>query len=64
MRNASSAGPDSWRPAELKCLPQAALVSLAEVFNAVERTGHWPPGLATSWTSLLAKSPRIASAAK
>ena len=51
----SACGPDGWRVAELRALPQFLLVHLATFLNCVERLGKWPPALCQAWITLIPK---------
>ena len=55
MRDAQAAGMEGWRVAELKRLPLSLLNRLAQVLNAVERTGVWPATLQRALVSLVPK---------
>ena len=55
MRSSSVPGPDGWRVAGLKLLPDSILDRLAELFCVVEETGEWPVDLAHGIVSLIPK---------
>ena len=55
MSSSSSCGLDGWRVTELKALPIRCLERLAELLNAVERSGTWPQALAEGIISLINK---------
>ncbi len=56
MRKGQAAGMEGWRVAELKALPDLLLELLADLFNAVEFTGEWPPALERALITLIPKS--------
>ena len=51
-----AAGPDGWRPDELKDLPDEALAALCEFYAAVEATGRWPDKLSRNLVAMLTKA--------
>lgn len=48
-------GPDGWSVGAMRRLPIPTLELLAELLNAVERTGCWPAMLAAGYVSLIPK---------
>ena len=55
MKTQTSAGVEGWRMAELKALPLVLLDRLADVFDAIECTGEWPPSLMRALIALIPK---------
>eukprot|EP00660_Eupelagonema_oceanica_P019619 gene19618-biopygen24621 len=55
MGGRQAGGMEGWRVRELKALPEPLLDLLARVFNAVERTGRWPPALQRALITLIPK---------
>ena len=51
-----AAGPDGWRPDELKDLPDEALATLCEFYAVVEATGGWPAKLSSNLVAMLSKN--------
>ena len=51
----TACGPDGWRVAELRALPEFFLEHLATFLNGVEAHGHWPPALCQAWVTLVPK---------
>ena len=51
-----AAGPDGWRPDELKDLPDEALATLCELYAVVEATGEWPTKLSSNLVAMLSKN--------
>ena len=46
MNSGTSIGPDGWRAAELKQMPDLWLQRLCDLFDVVEQLGRWPQSLA------------------
>eukprot|EP00661_Eupelagonemidae_sp_cell13_P001954 gene1954-4574_t len=55
LRGSSASGPDGWRPAELKALPDPIREVLVNVLNCIEQQGDWPESTMISAVSLLSK---------
>ena len=51
----TACGPDGWRVAELRALPDLFLGHLATLLTCVEEHGHWPPALCQAWITLIPK---------
>ena len=48
----TACGPDDWRVAELRSLPDYFLEQLATLLDCVERLGRWPPALCQAWITI------------
>ena len=51
----TACGPDGWRVAELRALPDLFLGHLATLLTCVEEHGHWPPAICQAWITLIPK---------
>ena len=55
LSDRKACGPDHWRPAEIRALPEIFRMQLLDIYHAAEARGTWPPAFAGSLTALIPK---------